>query len=65
MKLTDKQRDLLAKTLVDIAKLVFVALVLAQILSERQLSISLFVFGGLILIILTGLSIFILREPLD
>lgn len=58
-KLTEKQRDLLSKTIVDIGKLVFAALVLAQIVSEKSINAFLFTFGLIVLVVtvIIGLSI--------
>ncbi|MFQ5866148.1 MAG: hypothetical protein ACE5IW_13080 [bacterium] len=64
-KLTEKQLDLLSKTLVDIGKLVLAALVLAQILSEKPVNLLLFVFGLLVLIVLTLIGTSILSKKDD
>ncbi len=50
-RLSEKQRDLLSKTIVDIGKLIFAALVLAQILSDKPLNKVLFLME---LLFLTG-----------
>lgn len=60
--MNEKQRDLLSKTIVDVAKLVFAALVLAQILSEQPLNLFLFVFGILVLFVLTIIGISVLGK---
>lgn len=56
------QLDLLAKTMVDVGKLVFAALVLAQIFSEQKLNVFLFGFGVAVLSVLTTLGILTLNK---
>jgi hypothetical protein len=58
-KLTGKQRDLLSETIVDVGKLVFAALALAQAFSERPLNAYLFALGILFLILCVVVGIFI------
>jgi uncharacterized membrane protein len=58
-RLTEKQRELLSKTIVDIGKLIFAALVLAQVLSEKPLNKLLFVSGFLLLAASIIIGVFI------
>jgi uncharacterized membrane protein len=58
-KLTENQRELLSETVVDVGKLVFAALAVAQSLSEKPLNFCLFAFGLLYLVasVAIGVSI--------
>jgi uncharacterized membrane protein len=58
-KLTENQRELLSETVVDVGKLVFGALALAQTLSDKPLNFYLFAFGLLYLVasVAIGISI--------
>jgi hypothetical protein len=56
-KLTENQRELLSETVVDVGKLVFAALALAQTLSEKPLNFYLFAFGLLYLVTSAAIGI--------
>jgi cytochrome b len=61
-KLNNDQRELLSKTMVDIGKLVFAALVLAQIFSEKAVNVLLSIVGYFVLATLILTALYLLRD---
>lgn len=64
MKLTNKQKEYLSKTCLDLCKLVFAFIVIGQIISKEKLNLGIFIVGVMMFLIFFIIGLIVDKEDM-